>query len=153
MTPNQLADNVSDGHNTCLISGDVIYFVDHPGNVTPTARQCTREYCYLFLNHKDPHAPFKGYICAQQNGACRCSDLVANLDDCSHLRPRSAPYVIAADFGEYRLIAVSRPVGPSLTPFATNGDLHVGPNGGEPVRQAASRAPRAELPPEPEEDE
>jgi len=150
MTPNQLTDDVTDGDNTCLISGDVIYFVDRFGNIAPTTRQCTRNNCHFFLNDKDPQSPFNGYICAQQGGACRCADLVADLDGSSHLRPRRSPYVIAADSGDYLLVAVSTSTSTtsSLTPYATNGDLHVGPNGGErPLNLPAGRAPRSDLPP------
>lgn len=150
MTPNQLASNATDGHNTCLISGDVLYFVDRCGNVTPTTRQCTKEHCHLFLNDKDPHSPFKGYICAQQNGSCRCAELVADLHDNCHLQPRYSPYVIAAASGEYQLVSISTSstsAAASLTPFATNGDLHVGPNGGELPRGVAGRVPRSDLAP------
>ncbi|HEX7837693.1 MAG TPA: hypothetical protein VF469_09535 [Kofleriaceae bacterium] len=147
MTLNPLTNNVSDGRNTCLISGDVLYFVDRAGNVSPSNRQCTKEHCHLFLNDKDPHTPFKGYICAQQNGACRCAELVADLHDNSHLQPRCSPYVIAAALGEYQLVSVSTAVAKSLTPFATNGDLHVGPNGGELPLGLAGRAPRSDLAP------
>jgi hypothetical protein len=148
MTLNQLTNNVTDEHNTCLISGDVIYFVDRSGNVTPTTRQCTKDHCHLFLNDKDPHTPFKGYICAQQNGSCRCADLVTDLRDNSHLQPRYSPYVIAAALGEYQLVSITTAVAASLTPFATNGDLHVGPNGGVLPLGLASQAPRSDLAPE-----
>jgi len=142
MPLNQLEINPSDGHHTCLISGDVIYIVDRSGNVTPTGRQCTSEHRHLFLNDKDPHSPFNGYICAQQGGSCRCADLVTDLCDKSHLRPRRNPYVIAAAVGDYLLVAISTPATSSLIQFATNGDLHVGPNGGEPpMSQAAGRGP------------
>lgn len=148
MPLNHLASNVTDGNHTCLVSGDVTYIVDRNGNVTPTTRQCTHENCYLYLKDKDLHSPFNGYICARQSGSCICADLVTDLHGSSHLQSKYSPYRIsAAANGDYLLVALSTPAASSVIPFATNGDLHVGPNGGLPRGPAAGRSPRPDRSP------
>jgi hypothetical protein len=147
MTLNQLDGNVTDGHHACVVTGDVTYIVDRYGNVSPTVRQCTSENHELYLNNKNPRLPFGGYVCARQGGTCRCADVVADLHGSSHLQCKYSPYVIAGAAGDYSLVALASPSAASLISFATNGDLHVGPNGGNlTLNRAGDRGPRLELP-------
>lgn len=145
MTPNQIDGNATDGHHTCLVSDDATYIVDRYGNVSPSVRQCTNEARQLHLNNRNSRLPFGGYVCARQGDSCRCADVVTDLHGSAHLLCKYSPYVIAGASGDYALVALASPSAASLIPFATNGDLHVGPNGGN-LPRASGRAPHPELP-------
>lgn len=126
MTRNQLTQS-----NVTKYDSSPIFTVDYPyGNVQPTTEQSVTQGGSLLIQPADPsgNVQYQGYVCAWQNGACRCSSVFSNLGSEPHMQISDTPYDIksTAPVGDYTLYTTTSETGSGPTPAASVGDVHIG---------------------------